>query len=474
MHDVTEMNRSDADTTMRTQERFKRSQTLLKTSLGHDVYTSWFPRLALEGIHDGVAHCSVPTAFLRHWIMSRYREQLISCLNAAELAVHSVECTIRTIRAYEAPDVRTEVCAPPLVPTAPSRSTIRSQHMDRGGSPLDARFSLEQFIRGSKNGLAYTAIMQIAEYPDELPQHNPLYIHGGAGFGKTHLLQGLCMHVATRRALYLTAEKFMSGLARSLKSQSALAFKEQLQGIDLLVIDDIQHLLGKSVQNELSHAIQALVGSGRQVIVSADRAPEELELFGDHLRGRFQSGLVLEIGPHEEEVRQGILEAKVRAAQAKHPRFEIPDNALEYLAHGCVRGGRALEGIVHTLVARFAQTNTPLTLESVQHEVRHLIQGDEPKRIMIEDIQRVVTRHYRISKNTLLSEDRTQKIVLPRQVAMYLSKLLTLRSLPEIGRRFGDRDHTTVMHAIRKIETLIARNREFAEEIEHLKRQLYA
>jgi chromosomal replication initiator protein len=272
--------------------------------------------------------------------------------------------------------------------------------------------------------------------------------------------------------LYLTAEKFMYGFVSALRTQTALAFKEALRGIDVLVIDDLQFLQGKSTQAEFCHTLNALIDAGRQVVIAADRAPTDLDSLDDRVRSRLAGGLVVEMGPLGEELRLEILKTRVTAARHYHPGFDVPAPVLSYIAKSVTHNGRDLEGAVNRLLAHNKLTGQPVTMEMAEREVRDLIRPQEPKRVKIEDIQRIVARQYNVSRADLLSSRRTANVVRPRQVAMYLAKTLTLRSLPEIGRRFGGRDHTTVLHAVRKIEGLVSNDAMLADEIEILKRQL--
>jgi chromosomal replication initiator protein len=297
---------------------------------------------------------------------------------------------------------------------------------------------------------------------------NPLYIHAGVGLGKTHLLQAITWagnSGGDRKILYLTAEKFMYGFVSALKNQNAIAYKEALRGIDVLVIDDLQFLTGKNMQAEFCHTLNALIDAGRQVVIAADRPPSDLETLDDRVRSRLAGGLVVEMGPLGEELRFEILKNRVLAARAHHPGFEVPDPVVSYIAKSVTHNGRDLEGALNRLLALSKLTGQPMTMEVAEREVRDLIRPQEPKRV-------VVARQYNVSRSDLLSSRRTANVVRPRQVAMYLAKTLTLRSLPEIGRRFGGRDHTTVLHAVRKIENLLGNDTALADEIDALKRQL--
>ncbi len=258
----------------------------------------------------------------------------------------------------------------------------------------------------------------------------------------------------------------------ALKNQSAIAFKEALRDIDLLLIDDMQFLQGKSVQQEFCHMLNALIDGARQVVVAADRPPAELETLDERVRSRLKGGVAFEIGSPDLELRRRIVITRYRTAQAQHPGIDIPEPILEYVAQSVVSNGRDLEGALNRLVAQWQFTGHAVTLASAEITLRDLVGAHEQRRVRIEDIQRVVARHFNVSKADLLSSRRTCTIVRPRQIAMYLAKVLTPRSLPEIGRRFGGRDHTTVLHAVRKIEELISGDKTLAEEIELLKRMI--
>jgi len=304
---------------------------------------------------------------------------------------------------------------------------------------------------------------------------NPFYVHAGVGLGKTHLLQSIAWAgngIPERKVLYLTAEKFMYGFVAALKAQTAIAFKEALRGIDVLVIDDLQFLQGKSTQVEFCHTLNALIDAGRQVVIAADRPPSDLESLDDRVRSRLAGGLVVEMGSLEEELRLEILKSRVAACRAHHAGFDVPSPVLAFIAKQVTHNGRDLDGALNRLLAHNKLTGLPVTMDMAERAVRDLVRPQEPKRVKIEDIQRVVARQYNVSRADLLSSRRTANVVRPRQIAMYLAKTLTLRSLPEIGRRFGGRDHTTVLHAVRKIENLVGNDTTLAEEIELLKRLL--
>jgi chromosomal replication initiator protein len=469
-------------------ELWARVKLRLRAEVGDDVYSSWFARMDLDAVDGEVTRLSVPTRFLKSWIQAHYFERVLACWKAELPTVRRVELTVRSAV------IRTNTRAKPERPSEPERETAEpagernepriaiapsSAASDAlGGSPLDPRLTFDAFLVGRSNTLAHAAAKQVASARGGEPvMFNPLYVHSGVGLGKTHLLQatawaGNAQSGRGRKVLYLTVEKFMYGFVSALKTQTAIAFKETLRGIDVLVIDDLQFLQGKSTQAEFCHTLNALIDAGRQVVIAADRPPSDLETLDERVRSRLAGGLVVEMGSHEEELRLEILKSRVAAARQHHVGFDVPAPVLAFIAKTVTHNGRDLDGALNRLLAHNKLTGHPVTVEMAERAVRDLVRPQDPKRVKIEDIQRMVARQYNVSRADLLSSRRTANVVRPRQIAMYLAKALTLRSLPEIGRRFGGRDHTTVLHAVRKIETLASSDTALAEEIELLKRLL--
>ena len=486
------------------QDSWSRVIKRLRTEVGEHVYGSWFARVELDGMSGGTMQLSVPTRFLKSWIDSHYLDR-VAALVALELPqIARVNVVVRT--SNRSPLLRTVTSSP----NARSMQTLagldggqRQQGVDKHnsgvkigdlanrfstvsqssgamdssaltGSPLDARLTFENFLVGASNQLAHGAALKVASAEARTPGYNPLHIHASVGLGKTHLLQAIA-HAAERagkRVIYLTAEKFMYGFVSALKSQTAIAYKEKLRAIDILVIDDIQFLQGKQIQQEFCHTLNALIDSGRQVVTAGDRPASELESIEERVRSRLMGGLSVEMGALDEALRIKILEARIANAQRLQPGFHAPATVISYLAKVIQTNGRDLDGAVNRLMAHTTLTGVPPTVEMAEVAVRDLVRAREPKRIKIEEIQKLVATHYNVSRSDLLSARRTAAVVRPRQIAMYLAKVLTLRSLPEIGRRFGGRDHTTVLHAVRKIEGLAAKDASLSEVLELLKRLL--
>ena len=479
----------------------------LRRELGEAVYGSWFGRLELDGVAHGVALLSVPTRFLKSWIQSHYLDRILACLQGEELSVASVQIDVRSGVRSARPRAVSPLAAPaPRPDAAPALRLVQTQAphaasphalashafashafashapaahaaSDRdllAGSPLDRRLTFSSFAVGRSNQLAHAAAQRVAESAGEAPLYNPLYLHAAVGLGKTHLLQAIA-HAATdagKRVIYLTAERFMYGFVAALKAQNAIAFKETLRAIDVLIIDDIQFLQGKTMQQEFCHTLNALIDARKQIVIAADRPPIDLDSLDERARSRLVGGLSVEIEAYDETLREKILAQRVAAAKAAHAGFDVSAQVLAYVASAIQSNGRDLEGAVNRLLAHATLSGQTITVEMAETAIRDLVRAREPKRVKIEDIQKLVGNHYSVTRADILSSRRTANVVRPRQIAMYLSKILTPRSLPEIGRRFGGRDHTTVLHAVRKIDALTAKDRALSEEIELLKRML--
>ncbi|MFD2260589.1 chromosomal replication initiator protein DnaA [Chelativorans composti] len=474
---------------------FERVRAQLKARLGTEVYSSWFGRMKLAEASKGVVRISVPTAFLRAWINGHYLDLITELWQAEDPSVLRVEVVVRTatrqVMTRQEPKpapVRKPVLpaassalssgtaalnARPQTPPAAPRQEQSQARPNVLGSPLDSRYTFESFIEGPSNRVACAAARTVAESAPGAVRFNPLFLHASVGLGKTHLLQAIAATSAKARpqsrVVYLTAEYFMWRFATAIRDNNALTLKEQLRDIDLLIIDDLQFLQGKSIQNEFCHLLNMLLDSARQVVVAADRPVSELESLEPRVKSRLNGGVSLEIGAPDYEMRLSMLRQRLAMARQDDPSLNIPDEVLEHVASTITGSGRDLEGAFNQLLFRHS-FEQEITLDRIDEILGPVSRGGEARRVRIEDIQRIVARHYNVSKTELLSNRRTRTIVKPRQVAMYLAKVMTPRSLPEIGRRFGGRDHTTVLHAVRKIEGLFGEDRQLAQEIELLKR----
>jgi chromosomal replication initiator protein len=467
-------------------EMWARFCARFKSEVGEAVYSSWFKCLELDQIIDGVAYLSVPTKFLKSWIQAHYFEKLRATLVQEFPDVSDILLNLRaTTRMASA--ALTPGGDRPAAPMGPSRTEAPGPSRADGlapnrkigegleGSSLDRRMNLTNFLVGPSNQLAHAAAQQVvAAAPGMGAMFNPLYIYSNVGLGKTHLIQAVA-HAGIesgRSVVYLTAEKFMYGFVSALKSQNSIGFKEKLRSIDLLVIDDVQFLQGKTIQHEFCHTLNALIDSGKQVVIAGDRAPNELDNLDERVRSRFAGGLCVEMQPLDEALRIRILETRIENARAAQPGFEVSAAVVAMVARAIDTNGRDLDGAVNRLLAHTILAGAPLSIEAAEAAIRDLIRVREPKRVKIEDIQKLVATHFNVSRADILSSRRTANVVRPRQIAMYLAKTMTLRSLPEIGRRFGGRDHTTVLHAVRKIEDLVSKDSALNQELELLKRLL--
>ena len=472
--------------------RWERVKTRLRTSLGDDVYQSWFARVEAVSLEAGTVNVSVPTPFLKTWIQSHYAELLRDCASAeiegAERIALAVRLPGRAVR-QDSDDVRltsqqNENNRRPAIRSGLIESAVgggdhagATDASGVQGSPLDKRATFETFVVGASNRLAQAAAKQVAETVLEKPlRFNPLFIHSPVGLGKTHLLQAIAWEVKRQtpnaQVVYYTAERFRWKFVEALRKDTSMSFKERIRGIDVLLLDDLEFLQGDRTSEEFDHTVNALLDSGKQVVVASARAPTQIESLDQRMRSRLSGGLVVEISPLDYDLRLKILERRLEEKRVGDPTFHIGRDVLEFLAERLTEGGRELDGAITRLHATCHFGGTPITMESAEHIIRDLMRGIEPKRIKVEDILRVVSKHFGVSKNDILSQRRHRSIVWPRQVGMFLAKAMTARSLPEIGRRFGGRDHTTVLHAIRKIDGELQGNSRLRAELEELKKLL--
>ncbi len=484
-------------------QEWERARERMRVEVGDQKYETWFSALELLRRETNVVYLTMPTKFLRNWMNQHYLELIRARIAAEFRGVDKVIIEVRTpnpkMKAAQAVGSGLRSLASGFKP-APSQASAKAgenvaesllaHHRRAGspkggnraeaegfiGSPLDRRLTFATFRVGKSNDFAFAAARRAAEQCAQgaAPLFNPLYVHASVGLGKTHLLQAMAREVSDgrRRVLYLTAERFMSNFGNALRDQTAYALKEDLRSIDMLVVDDLQFLQGKTLRAEFSHLVNALIDSGRQIVVAADRPPAQLESLDERASSRLKGGLCVEIGPLDEELRQRVLETRIAAAKEQHDAFVVPRDVIVYVAKVITSNGRDLDGAVSRLLAHSSLNAAPICVTTAERAIRDLVNTHEPKRVKIDDIQKLVASHYNVSRADIVSSRRTANVVLPRQVAMYLSKALTPRSLPEIGRRFGGRDHTTVIHAVRKIENLIAKDNGLAQVVELLKRML--
>ena len=450
---------------LKTNEQWARVRAGLREEFGENAYKSWLKPLTLEAVENGTVHLSVPTRFMRNWIESQYGARLVALWSSENPEIKSV--SVRQARQRPTQDaVALEAVAAEANDQNIDLEAVATANLC---APVDPRFTFGTFIVGKPNELAFAAARRVAEAPN-VP-FNPLFLFGGVGLGKTHLMHAIAGQIRAsapqKRVLYLSAEKFMYQFIRALRYKDTMAFKELFRSVDVLMIDDVQFIAGKeNTQEEFFHTFNALVDQNRQVVISADKSPAELDGIEDRMKSRLGWGLVAEIHSTTYELRLGILQSK-----ADQMHVDVPIKVLEFLAHRITSNVRELEGALNRLVAYANLVGRPINLENAQEVLHDLLRANDRK-ATIEEIQKRVAEHFNIKISEMHSARRSRAVARPRQVAMYLAKQLTARSLPEIGRKFGGRDHTTVMHAVKKVDELRQSDHSFAEDVELLRRML--
>ncbi|MCB1368736.1 MAG: chromosomal replication initiator protein DnaA [Rhodobacteraceae bacterium] len=455
-----------------TKDTWGRVRDDLMQTMGRDAFNNWIKPLELLSDSDGVVGFAVPTNFFGDWVNRNYGDRILQGLRMAGRAVERIEFTVpaRDSVAPDAPAPRARAGAM-VQPRTASQPEI-----DLPGSPLDQRFTFDRFVVGKPNELAHAAARRVAEGGPVT--FNPLFLYGGVGLGKTHLMHAIAWEIQTRqpgaRVLYLSAEQFMYRFVQSLRFKDMMGFKEMFRSVDVLMVDDVQFIAGKeSTQDEFFHTFNALIDQNKQIVISADRAPGEISGLEERIKSRLQWGLVVDLHPADYELRLGILQSKSEAQAALYPDVRIAKGVLEFLAHRISTNVRVLEGALNRLYAFASLVGREVTLEIAQECLADILRASDRK-VTIDEIIRKVADHYNLRLSDMLSPRRARSVARPRQVAMFLAKTLTSKSLPEIGRRFGGRDHTTVIHAVRKIEELRAVDNQIAEDVELLRRMLEA
>jgi chromosomal replication initiator protein len=442
----------------------------LKGEYGEAAFNSWLKPVEFVSYRDGRVLLSAPTRFMRDWVRSHYADRIAELWHEAMSQAQSVEIHVAP---RGAPNIAAPVRRAPQAGTGSSGLETAGAEADRKsgefGAPLDARFTFESFIVGKSNELAHAAARRVAE--SATVKFNPLFLYGGVGLGKTHLMHAIAWHIREkspdRKVIYMSAEKFMYQFIRALRYKDTMAFKQQFRSVDVLMIDDVQFIAHKdTTQEEFFHTFNALVDHNRQVIISADRSPSDLEGIEERIKSRLGWGLVADIHPTDYELRLGILQSKAERADA-----DVPERVLEFLAHRITSNVRELEGALNRVTAYASLTGRPVTMEMTQEVLTDLLRAND-RRVSIEDIQRHVADYFNLRLSDMLSARRSRAVARPRQIAMYLAKQLTTRSLPEIGRKFGGRDHTTVMHAVKRINELRQIDSSLEDDLQHLNRML--
>ena len=437
---------------------------LIKT-VGQNNYKNWIEPLEFSELDDGIATFFVPTTFMGNYVSQNFGDHILYQLTTAGESVQ------RVVFHVPANQTSKPKLAKPVAVAAP-----KPKRGEVPGAPLDKRFRFETFVVGKPNELAHAAAKRVAEGGPVT--FNPLFLYGGVGLGKTHLMHAIAHELQGRKpelnVVYLSAEQFMYRFVQALREKRMMDFKSLFRSVDVLMVDDVQFIAGKeSTQEEFFHTFNALVDQNKQIIISADRAPGEIKDMEDRIKSRLQCGLVVDLHPTDFELRLGVLQSKVAQYSAQYPGLEVDQGVLDFLAHRISTNVRVLEGALTRLFAFASLVGRPITLELAQDCLADILRASDRK-ITVEEIQRKVSEHYNIRLSDMIGPKRLRSYARPRQVAMYLCKQLTTRSLPEIGRRFGGRDHTTVMHGVKRIEELKGQDSQIADDIELLRRALEA
>ena len=437
----------------------------LKKSIGENNFNNWLSPIDFSHVEEDVAIFTVPTNFLGNYVSQNFGEIIVAQISSKTNKINRIR--------FEVDSKSNNLTG--SQPSAPAHISYPKDN-ELTGAQLDKRFTFDAFVVGKPNELAHAAARRVAEGGDV--SFNPLFLYGGVGLGKTHLMHAIAWELSNRRpdinVLYLSAEQFMYRFVQALRERKMMDFKQLFRSVDILMVDDVQFIAGKgSTQEEFFHTFNALVDQNKQIIISGDRAPGEIKDLEDRIKSRLQSGLVVDLHPTDYELRLGILQSKVERQKQQYPELSIDNNVLEFLALRISTNVRVLEGALTRLFAFASLIGRHITLEVAQDCLADVLRASERK-ITVEEIQRKVSEHYNIRLSDMIGPKRLRTYARPRQIAMFLSKQLTSRSLPEIGRRFGGRDHTTVMHGVKRIEELRAQDGQIAEDLEMLRRALEA
>jgi chromosomal replication initiator protein len=449
------------------QEIWGEIKETIKQTVGVNNFNTWIAPLNFCEIENGVAVFEVPTNFIGNYVAQNFSDVILFQLSALFGDVRRLRFDV---------SVSTQ--------TAPTNTRKRAEKAEMEvkpcdelpGAPLDPRFKFDTFVVGKPNELAHAAARRVGE--GEVVSFNPLFLYGGVGLGKTHLMHAIAWELQNRRpdlnVVYLSAEQFMYRFVQALRERKMMDFKQLFRSVDVLMVDDVQFIAGKdSTQEEFFHTFNALVDQNKQIIISADRAPGEIKDLEERIKSRLQCGLVVDLHPTDYELRLGILQSKVEQYSAQYQDVNFDKNVLEFLALRISTNVRVLEGALTRLFAFASLVGRHITLEVAQDCLADILRASERK-ITVEEIQRKVSEHYNIRLSDMIGPKRLRTYARPRQIAMYLAKQMTSRSLPEIGRRFGGRDHTTVMHGVKRVEELKVQDGQIAEDLEMLRRALEA
>ena len=459
-------------------EQWETAKSWLRTELGEASFDSWIAPLRVVSVAEGVVTLHAPSTFVCNRVETDFGDRIKKAWALADAGVRRVMFMVRPKTAEETAEEAAAVRAQAEAEAGPAGAATGGAAKTRLESlksiAVDSRFSFEKFVVGRPNEFAHAAAKRVSEA--ETTPFNPLFLYGPSGLGKTHLMHAIAQRrqelFPDQKILFISAETFLIEFVAALRHQDTIAFKELFRSVDVLMIDDLQHIAGKnSTQLEFFHTFNALADQHRQIILSADCSPNDLNGVDERLRSRLSWGLVADIHPTDYELRLGILEAKTEAALASTAGLQVDSRVLQFLAHRISQNVRVLEGALNRLFAYASIVERPATIEMAQQQLADLLRHSDRK-VSVEEIQKKVAEHYNLRLSDMHSPRRSRAVARPRQVAMYLAKQLTQKSLPDIGQKFGGRDHTTVMHAVKRVTELRSIDSAFDDDVERLRRML--
>ncbi len=437
-------------------------QSQMKNKLGLEVYESWLKKINFLDEFNNYILLTVPTRFIRDWITSRYLDQILQIIKNYKKDIIRIEFKIADSQIKK--DEKNE-----SFENQKNVSFIKDSYLQYNRIDPNKRF--DNFLTSSSNKLVYEASIKVSE---NISHYNPLYIYGGVGMGKTHILNAIGLELKkNNKVMFISAERFMYQFVKSIKSNDMVKFKEYFRNTDILLIDDIQFMNGKEVmQEEFFHTFNALIDKGSQIIVSADRAPNKLSRIQERIKSRFSGGLVVDIQKPDYELRKKIVKQKMEELNKLYSdKISISKEIEDYISKEITTSIRELVGAINRIVSFSRIYNKAPSFAETKVVLKDLLNISENK-VTIDLIQTLVCRFFKISKNEMLSSRRSRYLVRPRQTAIYLTKILTSKSLPEIGREFSNRDHTTIIHSVKTIERIKQKDPEMSENINKLKNQI--
>ncbi len=475
-------------------------QELLQV-VGKNNFSAWIEPISFDRVDERTAHFNVPTSFIGSWVSNNFGDLILRHLASHGVSADRVEFAVGARKPVTAaantpapqpvaPAPELELASATAAVAAPAPAAVRApqpapaprpqgattRSTDLPGTKLNPALTFSNFVVGKPNELAHAAARRVAETLDVT--FNPLFLYGGVGLGKTHLMHAIAWDLQERfpdaQVLYLSAEQFMHLFVRALREQNTFDFKETFRNVDVLMVDDVQFIAGKtSTQQEFFHTFNALVEMGKQIVISGDRAPVDMEELDSRIASRLQSGLVVDIHPTDYELRLSVLQHKAAILSQKYPHVEFADGVLEFLARKIASNIRELEGALNRLYATGDLVRREVTEDFARDNLADILRASDRK-VTMDEILKKTCDYYKIRQVDIISQNRQRAIARPRQMAMYLCKKLTTRSLPEIGKKFGGRDHTTILYGVRKIEELMQIDSQIAEDAELLRRMLEA